>query len=79
MAEYKKENYKYLVAIGCLVKRYKAELQKAIPEVDLWISIDEYNDFWKNISTLVYKMWRKMNYLCLIEIELLLQERKWLI
>ena len=78
MAEYKKENCKYLVAMGCLVKRYKAELQKAIPEVDLWISIDEYNDFWKTFPHWFIKMWRKM-IICLIEIELLLQERKWLI
>lgn len=53
MAEYKKKNCKYLVAMGCLVKRYKNDLEKAIPEVDLWISIDEYQDFWKKISTLV--------------------------
>lgn len=53
MAEYKNYNCKYLVAMGCLVKRYKDELQKSIPEVDLWISIDEYNDFWNKISTLL--------------------------
>lgn len=53
MAEYKNYNCKYLVAMGCLVKRYKDELQKSIPEVDLWISIDEYNDFWNRISTLL--------------------------
>lgn len=53
MAEYKNRNCKYLVAMGCLVKRYKEELQKSIPEVDLWISIDEYNDFWNKISTLI--------------------------
>jgi len=63
MAEYKKKNCKYLIAMGCLVKRYKGELQKAIPEVDLWISIDEYKDFWKNISTLVYKNVEKNDYL----------------
>ena len=34
MAEYKNKNCKYLVAMGCLVKRYKDELKKAIPEVD---------------------------------------------
>ena len=53
MAEYKKKNCKYLIAMGCLVKRYKGELQKAIPEVDLWISIDEYKDFWNKISKLI--------------------------
>ena len=53
MAEYKNENCKYLIAMGCLVKRYKEELEKEIPEVDLWISIDEYKDFWAKVSTLI--------------------------
>ena len=53
MAEYKKKNCKYLIAMGCLVKRYKEELEKNIPEVDLWISIDEYDVFWEKVSTLI--------------------------
>jgi len=53
MSEYKNKNCKYLVAIGCLVKRYKNDLEKAIPEVDLWISIDEYNEFWDKVSVLI--------------------------
>ena len=53
MAEYKKNKCKYLVAMGCLVKRYKSDLEKAIPEVDLWVSVDEYDDFWKKISTMI--------------------------
>ena len=53
MAEYKKSNCKYLVAMGCLVKRYKDNLEKAIPEVDLWLSIDEYKNFWEKIAELV--------------------------
>lgn len=53
MAEYKKNKCKYLIAMGCLVKRYKNELSKSIPEVDLWISIDEYKDFWKKVDNLV--------------------------
>ena len=68
MAEYKKNKCKYLVAMGCLVKRYKSDLEKAIPEVDLWISVDEYDDFWKKISTMIGKD---------VEIELLLLVRKW--
>ena len=44
---------RYIVVTGCLVKRYKAELEKEIPEVDLWISIDEYNVFWDKIQKLV--------------------------
>lgn len=53
MAEYKKNKCRYLIAMGCLVKRYKSDLEKSIPEVDLWISIDEYKDFWNKVSTLV--------------------------
>lgn len=54
MAEYKKKgNCKYLIATGCLVKRYKQELEKTIPEVDLWISTDEYNDFWGKVSKML--------------------------
>ena len=46
MAEYKKlGKCKYLVAIGCLVKRYKEDLEKSMPEVDLFISTDEYDKF----------------------------------
>lgn len=55
MAEYKKKKCKYLVTMGCLVKRYKEDLKKAIPEVDLWISVDEYNQFWEKISALLGK------------------------
>jgi len=50
MAEYKKENCKLLVATGCMVQRYKEELIKELPEVDLFISIDEYEKFWEIIS-----------------------------
>ncbi len=54
MSEYKtKGKCKYLIVMGCLVQRYSKELKKAIPEVDLFISIDEYKDFWDKISTLV--------------------------
>jgi len=36
-----------------LVQRYKNELEKAIPEVDLFITIDEYNNLWNKIEELV--------------------------
>lgn len=45
MAEYKKKKCKYIIATGCLVQRYKEELKKALPEVDLWIACKEYNKF----------------------------------
>ena len=54
MEEYKKTGKcKYLVAIGCLVKRYKEDLEKSMPEVDLFISTDEYDKFWDKINNLI--------------------------
>ena len=45
MAEYKKKRCKYLIAMGCLVERYKKELEKSMPEVDLFIKFSDYNKF----------------------------------
>ena len=53
MAEYKKKNCKYLIAMGCLVERYKDELEKALPEVDLFIKYSEYNSLWEQIENLI--------------------------
>lgn len=54
MAEYKKTGKcKYLITMGCLVQRYKEDLSKVLPEVDLFISIDEYNNFWEKIENLI--------------------------
>ena len=49
MAEYKKNKCKYLVATGCFVERYKEELKKEMPEVDLFIKFSEYSTFWQQI------------------------------
>ena len=54
MADFKENGKcKYLIATGCLVKRYKKELQKAIPEVDLFLSVDEYDNMWNKIEDLL--------------------------
>ena len=53
MAEYKNKRCKYLIAMGCLVQRYYEELIKALPEVDLFIKIDEYNKLWDKIEDLL--------------------------
>lgn len=53
MAEYKKQNCKYLIVMGCLVQRYKNDLEKALPEVDRFISIDEYKNLWEIIADVV--------------------------
>ena len=39
--------------MGCLVQRYKNELQKELPEVDLFLSIDEYEQIWDKIQELI--------------------------
>ena len=55
MAEYKKKKCKYLIVMGCLVQRYYTDLVKTLPEVDLFIKIDEYGEMWKKIQDLVEK------------------------
>ena len=50
MAEYKKKCCKYLIAMGCLVERYKDELEKALPEVDLFIKFSEYDHLWDKLK-----------------------------
>lgn len=42
MAEYKKQNCKKLIVVGCLAQRYKETLEAEIPEIDAVISIREY-------------------------------------
>lgn len=50
MAEYKNKRCKTLIVMGCLVERYKEELEKAIPEVDLFIKFSEYDEMEKQIE-----------------------------
>lgn len=55
MAEYKKQNCKYLIVMGCLVQRYKQELEKLIPEVDLYIQYSQYDTLWEQIESIMNK------------------------
>ena len=52
MAEYKKQKCKYLIVTGCLVQRYYKDLIKLLPEVDLFIKLEDYNNFWKIVEEL---------------------------
>lgn len=66
MAEYKKKRCKYLIVMGCLVQRFKEELEKAIPEVDLWIKYDSYSTIWEQIEKVIkpeITKERKLNFL----------------
>jgi len=49
----KSRKKKYLIVMGCLVQRYKESLEKTIPEVDLFIKFDEYENMWERIANLV--------------------------
>ena len=53
MAEYKKQRCQYLIVMGCLVQRYYEELVKALPEVDLFIKIEDYDKLWDKIEDLL--------------------------
>jgi len=50
VSDYKKKGAK-LVVCGCLSQRYKDELINLLPEVDRFITIDEYNDITNIISS----------------------------
>lgn len=44
---------KKVVVVGCLVERYKKELQESIPEVDLFVSIKEYATLNEQLEKLI--------------------------
>ncbi len=50
MAEYKKKRCKYLIVMGCLVQRYYNDLIELLPEVDLFLKLDEYDKIWDIIT-----------------------------
>lgn len=62
MGKYKENGTcKYLIVMGCLVERYKKELRKSMPEVDLFIKISEYNDIWKKLTFVIDRKGYKTN------------------
>ncbi len=62
MGQYKeKGKCKYLIVTGCLVERYKKELRKCMPEVDLFLKVSEYENVWKKISFVIDRKGYKTN------------------
>ena len=55
MAEYKKKRCKFLIVMGCLVQRYYDDLVKELPEVDLFLKIEDYDKMWEKIEELFTK------------------------
>ena len=50
MAEFKKTGKcKYLIVMGCLVQRYKKDLEESLPEVDLFLDFEDYKNFWVKV------------------------------
>lgn len=60
MCDYKKKSVgicKAIVVTGCLAKRYKSDIEELLPEVDLTIGVDEYN----NIEALLENLFTSIN------------------
>ena len=61
MAEYKKTSKcKVLIATGCLVERYKDELQKALPEVDIFLKYSDYAESKGNSAEIFAKVLKEI-------------------
>lgn len=61
MAEYKKTgSCKMLIATGCLVERYKDELEKALPEVDMFLKYNDYAEEKGNSAEVFEKVLRQI-------------------
>jgi len=43
MADYKQRNLRKLIVMGCLAQRYQKDLEQEMPEVDRFISLNEYD------------------------------------
>lgn len=54
MANYKSDNCELLIVIGCLAQRYKDEITKEIPEVDIVAGVSGYGEIEKIID-MAYK------------------------
>ena len=49
-ADLKQENLRKLIVMGCLSQRYKPQLEEEMPEVDRFITIDEYSELGSILS-----------------------------
>lgn len=56
MAEYKKSyNCKVLIATGCLTQRYKEDIEKLIPEIDIILGVNDYDKLLDSIKRFIKK------------------------
>lgn len=47
-----KQEWQQLVVVGCLVDRYRKELEAEIPEVDLWTGLERFSQFPADLESL---------------------------
>lgn len=72
MAEYKKPDIgkcRILIVTGCLVERYKEELEKALPEVDLFLKYSEYAESSSKSAEVFEKVFTKIEETAIKNIE----------
>ena len=50
LAEYKKDNLKYLVVTGCLAQRYYEDLKELIPEIDVFLGISAISNILEDLK-----------------------------
>lgn len=55
MAEYKKDKCQLLIVTGCLAQRYKSEIFKEIPEVDIILGTNDYDKILHAVSEFFLK------------------------
>lgn len=55
MADYKNNKCKALIVTGCLAKRYKKQIIETMPEVDLCIGVDEYENIDNILSDFLHQ------------------------
>lgn len=66
LANYKTENKK-LIVMGCLAQRYKDELITELPEVDLFLKIDDYKNISQVLNNLFHTSYKEQDTLSFIE------------
>lgn len=66
LAQYKTDNKK-LVVMGCLAQRYKDELINELPEVDYFMTIDDYKDISRVLNGILHTNYKESDTLSFIE------------
>ena len=58
-AALKQKNCKVLVVTGCLVQKYKSDLAREIPEVDLWLGTLDFETIGQRLTAMLHCCYRE--------------------